>query len=198
MSDSLKLTLPKVERLNSRILIERLFTGGSKSLPAFPLRIVYMPVEGENLPAATILISVPKKRFKRAVKRNRVKRQVREAPAGCVKRLRTENCHCLYLARPLSGSTMNCMNRLMWKLRWLNCCNLPQNVWHEKATFFSAPAPHLFLPELHFTFYTSLLSIHSDLLAICHRSHTKTRAFQGTVSGDTAYSPLPPLGRFGI
>ena len=79
MTDSLKLTLPKVERLNSRILIERLFTGGSKSLPAFPLRIVYMPVEGENLPAATILISVPKKRFKRAVKRNRVKRQVREA-----------------------------------------------------------------------------------------------------------------------
>ena len=79
MSDSLKLTLPKVERLNSRILIERLFTGGSKSLPAFPLRIVYMPVEGENLPAATILISVPKKRFKRAVKRNRIKRQVREA-----------------------------------------------------------------------------------------------------------------------
>ena len=79
MNDSLKLTLPKVERLNSRILIERLFTGGSKSLPAFPLRIVYMPVEGENLPAATILISVPKKRFKRAVKRNRVKRQVREA-----------------------------------------------------------------------------------------------------------------------
>ena len=79
MSDSLKLTLPKVERLNSRILIERLFTGGSKSLPAFPLRIVYMPVEGEELPAVSVLISVPKKRFKRAVKRNRVKRQIREA-----------------------------------------------------------------------------------------------------------------------
>lgn len=79
MTESQKPTLPKVERLNSRILIEKLFTGGSKSLPAFPLRIVYMPVEGENLPIATILISVPKKRFKRAVKRNRVKRQVREA-----------------------------------------------------------------------------------------------------------------------
>ena len=79
MTDSLKLTLPKVERLNSRILIERLFTGGSKSLPAFPLRIVYMPVEGEELPAVSVLISVPKKRFKRAVKRNRVKRQIREA-----------------------------------------------------------------------------------------------------------------------
>ncbi|MBM6780772.1 ribonuclease P protein component [Bacteroides mediterraneensis] len=79
MTESQKPTLPKVERLNSRILIEKLFTGGSKSLPAFPLRIVYMPVEGETLPIATILISVPKKRFKRAVKRNRVKRQIREA-----------------------------------------------------------------------------------------------------------------------
>ena len=53
-------TLGKKERLNSKTLIERLFSGGSKSFPAFPLR-------------------VPKKRFKRAVKRNLVKRQVREA-----------------------------------------------------------------------------------------------------------------------
>lgn len=35
-------TLPKKERLNSRLLIERLFSGGGKSLPAFPLRIVYI------------------------------------------------------------------------------------------------------------------------------------------------------------
>ena len=69
----------KTERLNSRLLIERLFAGGSKSLPAFPLRIVYMPVENDALPTVSLLISVPKKRFKRAVKRNRVKRQVREA-----------------------------------------------------------------------------------------------------------------------
>ena len=72
-------TFRKAERLNSLILIERLFSGRSKSLPAFPLRIVYMPVEGEEYPTASFLISVPKKRFKRAVKRNRVKRQVREA-----------------------------------------------------------------------------------------------------------------------
>ena len=32
-------TLPKKERLNSRLLIERLFSGGGKSLPTFPLRI---------------------------------------------------------------------------------------------------------------------------------------------------------------
>lgn len=71
--------LRKEERLNSRILIEKLFTGGSKSLPVFPLRIVYMFVEGEHLPSVSLLISVPKKRFRRAVKRNRIKRQIREA-----------------------------------------------------------------------------------------------------------------------
>ena len=31
-------TLGKKERLSSKILIERLFSGGSKSFPAFPLR----------------------------------------------------------------------------------------------------------------------------------------------------------------
>jgi len=81
-------TLGKKERLNSKTLIERLFSGGSKSFPAFPLRVVYMSVEPveEDMAGgflffnvAPILISVPKKRFKRAVKRNLVKRQVREA-----------------------------------------------------------------------------------------------------------------------
>jgi len=74
-------TLSKKERLNSKTLIDRLFAGGSKSFPAFPLRAVYMPIEPteEDAPAASILISAPKKHFKRAVKRNLVKRQVREA-----------------------------------------------------------------------------------------------------------------------
>ena len=79
MDDTKRYTLSKAERLNSYMLIEKLFAGGSKSFPAFPLRIVYMPVEGDQWPTASLLISVPKKRFKRAVKRNLVKRQVREA-----------------------------------------------------------------------------------------------------------------------
>ena len=73
-------TLDKSERLCSKKLIERLFGGGNKSFPAFPLRVVYMPLAPEeNTADASILISVPKKRFKHAVKRNQVKRQVREA-----------------------------------------------------------------------------------------------------------------------
>lgn len=73
-------TLSKSERLSSKTMVERLFAGGSKSFPAYPLRVVYMWIEStEGEADASILISVPKKRFKRAVKRNLVKRQVREA-----------------------------------------------------------------------------------------------------------------------
>jgi ribonuclease P protein component len=73
-------TLTKSERLCSKTMIGRLFAGGNSSFPAYPLRVVYMwlpPTEGTA--DVSILISVPKKRFKRAVKRNLVKRQVREA-----------------------------------------------------------------------------------------------------------------------
>lgn len=73
-------TLNKSERLCSKKLIERLFGGGNRSFPTFPIRVVYMSVEPEeNTADVSLLISVPKKRFKHAVKRNRVKRQIREA-----------------------------------------------------------------------------------------------------------------------
>ena len=71
----------KRERLVSRKQIDTLFGGGrSQSMAAFPLRIVYMIQERTaNEPPVQILVSVPKKHFKHAVDRNRVKRQVREA-----------------------------------------------------------------------------------------------------------------------
>lgn len=71
----------KEEHLCSRKDIDRLFNGGgSRSMAAFPLRLVYMGDSPGAAPQpARILISVPKRCFKRAVKRNRVKRQIREA-----------------------------------------------------------------------------------------------------------------------
>ena len=50
-------------------------------MTSFPVRMVYLEVErdGENAPQAKVLVSVSKRHFKRAVKRNRVKRQLREA-----------------------------------------------------------------------------------------------------------------------
>lgn len=71
-------TLHKNERLSKQILIDKLFSGKAISIPVFPLRAVYLEIE-DDCPPLSLLISVPKKRFKRAVKRNRVKRQIREA-----------------------------------------------------------------------------------------------------------------------
>ncbi len=76
--------LTKEERMCSKKLIEVLFKGGqSRSMSAFPLRVVYMLLaEGGTADdgiLSEMLVSVPKRCFKRAVKRNHVKRQVREA-----------------------------------------------------------------------------------------------------------------------
>lgn len=80
MSSLSALTLCKNERISGRTLVEKLFNGGSShAMSAFPLRMVYMVTERKDDAIAKILISVPKRHFKRAVKRNRVKRQVREA-----------------------------------------------------------------------------------------------------------------------
>ena len=69
-------TFRKIERLCSKKVIDALFTGGNKSFSAFPLRVVYME---RSEPGAQVLISVSKRRFKHAVDRNRIKRQIREA-----------------------------------------------------------------------------------------------------------------------
>ena len=71
-------TLRKSERLDKKKVIEKMFAGGSRSFSLFPLRVVYLPAE-ELEANVSILVSVSKRRFKRAVKRNRVKRQIREA-----------------------------------------------------------------------------------------------------------------------
>lgn len=69
-------TFSKKEKLKSKKLIEQLFVQG-KSVAAFPLRLVYLPIEQENA-ITQAGFSVPKKNFKLAVQRNRIKRQLRE------------------------------------------------------------------------------------------------------------------------
>lgn len=81
MEASRPLTLKKEERMTSRKLMEKLFNGGgSRAMTSFPVRMVYMIVEreSEHDPQAQVMVSVSKRHFKRAVKRNRVKRQLRE------------------------------------------------------------------------------------------------------------------------
>ena len=69
----------KSERLSRKSVVERLYAEG-RSVAAFPLRAVYLPLEPEEgEPSASVLVSVSKKRFRHAVDRNLVKRRLREA-----------------------------------------------------------------------------------------------------------------------
>ena len=71
-------TFKKEERLCSKKLIEELFHNGSSFL-LYPFRVVWMK---QALPAdvpVKVLINVPKRRFKKAVDRNLLKRRIRES-----------------------------------------------------------------------------------------------------------------------
>ncbi|GHV58128.1 ribonuclease P protein component [Bacteroidia bacterium] len=67
----------KAERISIQREIDLLFSEG-KSFTAYPLRVVYVERKPVSEIPVSVLISVSKKRFKRAVKRNRIKRLIRE------------------------------------------------------------------------------------------------------------------------
>lgn len=73
-------SFPKKEKLKSRKLIEQLFTEG-KSVSKFPLKLIFIPLtEHHQSTSVNILagFSVPKRKFKKAVTRNHIKRLIRE------------------------------------------------------------------------------------------------------------------------
>jgi len=69
-------TLPKAERLSGKTAIATLLEKGKYVSVPPCLRVCYLKTEG---PVSRILLSVPKKSFKRAVKRNLLKRRLRES-----------------------------------------------------------------------------------------------------------------------
>ncbi|SIT94912.1 ribonuclease P protein component [Pontibacter indicus] len=71
-------TFSKEERLCSKRLISLLFSKGS-SFNLYPLRFVYHTPDESTDASTQLVISVSKRHFKRAVDRNRLKRQIREA-----------------------------------------------------------------------------------------------------------------------
>ncbi len=78
----MRATLSKNDRLHRQKRIDYLFSAG-KSAVSYPIRVVAVPAADDLLeahePAVQTLFSVAKKRFKRAVQRNRHKRRMREA-----------------------------------------------------------------------------------------------------------------------
>lgn len=79
-------TFPKPEHLCLRRDIDSLFASGARSTAAYPLRAVYRRLTDEETagipataPRVKVLLSVPKRKLRHAVDRNRAKRQLREA-----------------------------------------------------------------------------------------------------------------------
>lgn len=77
MGDNIPLRLPKRESLTDVKLIDRVFKS-SLSIKAFPLIFSYNFHEISEQASVQVLFSVPKRKFKKAVDRNRLKRLMRE------------------------------------------------------------------------------------------------------------------------
>lgn len=71
-------TFKKEERLCSKKLIEELFHNGSSFL-LYPFRIVWLKHALPVPVPVQVLINVPKRRFRKAVDRNLIKRRIRES-----------------------------------------------------------------------------------------------------------------------
>lgn len=71
-------TFTKEERLCSKTELERLFAGGA-AVFEYPFKFIFLPAEKQNNYPVQVVFSVPKRAFKRAVKRNLIRRRMREA-----------------------------------------------------------------------------------------------------------------------
>lgn len=71
-------TYSQKEKLKSRKLIDQLFAQG-KSVSNYPIKLIYLNTELPENVKIQAGVAVPKKNFKSAVKRNRIKRLLREA-----------------------------------------------------------------------------------------------------------------------
>jgi len=73
-----KFTFSKQERLFYHKHIDLLFSGGN-SFILHPLKVYYLKPDVTDDRTSRVLITVPRRKFKRAVDRNRLRRLIREA-----------------------------------------------------------------------------------------------------------------------
>lgn len=70
--------LYRQERLKQRKVIQQLFKEGTM-IKFYPLALYFQNYHTEDFPYHKVLVSVPKKHFRKSVVRNKIKRRIREA-----------------------------------------------------------------------------------------------------------------------
>lgn len=70
-------TFKKSEKLSSQILIEKVYKEG-ETIKSFPIMLKVLELDQELPAPVQIVFSIPKRKIKRAVDRNRIRRQLRE------------------------------------------------------------------------------------------------------------------------
>ena len=73
----LKYSLPRQERLKSKVQIANLFKKGF-FINLYPLRILYLPYNSLTMDKHQVLFTIPKQKVRHAVLRNKLKRTLRE------------------------------------------------------------------------------------------------------------------------
>ncbi len=91
----MQFTFNKNEKLKSKKLIEQLFVNG-KSVSDYPLQLIFLKIDHDGEYPIKAGVSVSKRKFKSAVKRNKIKRLLREA-YRMNKHLIYENCTDKYI-----------------------------------------------------------------------------------------------------
>lgn len=74
----MRFTFTKEEKLKGKKIFVQLFEQGS-ILSQFPLRMVYLKISHKSNYPIQVAFSVPKRKFKNAIDRNRLKRLMRES-----------------------------------------------------------------------------------------------------------------------
>jgi ribonuclease P protein component len=73
----MRFTFKKDERLSGHAALEAVYQKG-KYLSNTHFKFIFLQVENASEPICRVVFSVPKRNFKKAVDRNRIKRQIRE------------------------------------------------------------------------------------------------------------------------
>ena len=173
-------TFRKQERIVSLKLMETLFEkGSSHSVAAFPLRAIYTETERQaGCAPVQVLISVPKKRFKHAVDRNRVKRQVREAYRK----------HKEPVVEKIQEGSRNGSRVSSHKSQRRYEPAIPSDC---KAIGLA----HTILSVVHFPAVGALVQVYAHMQRICETGHPEARPDQRALSGHLANPEMQPLGR---